>query len=614
MGTKYKIHPAIGIARVGNSAEFYLAPDTPGGLPLDPVTNQPIYDGQGTLPANLFRDAGGALKKQAARFKVYAYDDTNPEDPGTLVQIGSTANGEAVASIEWTVYLASKKASWFQFEQLTGSGMEGDAGYLKNGSANPLRSNSKLGLTTDPTTLDDPRRRQLLLDPGPRTVSGATAAPADFTVASKGLKPFDITTLGNIQTDADGNLIVLGGEGNSGSNSTTTEIKHYANNDGWFDDVSDGPVNATLVLANGSRIPIDQPSWVLCGPPAYAPEVFNLVSLYDTIYDVFIREFDLNPAIFANGKFQTSYKPNKTTDIEPILIRPNLYRNVAKISDFGATEHASVAVQGSSSFKSQSLPLVRRPDQTNVGKDLMPKLAGDNPISKVTTSEYLSVTRTQYFLFQQFAHGNVTTTPTASAGDGVALDRANLENCVGGAFCPGIEITWICRNPTLYQPLPALPALSDAFRLRHKDVSGGLSLTNGANNDYSAGLEPGDATKYMAQPWQADFNECSVQGDFGWWWPAQRPYAVFPLAMPAQQLQWTRQSDTNSKEFEDLQMVTNWKDLGIILRTDAAGKNFLEIERNQDAIDNFPPVDDGAEDAVLYVAATPLKGRDAKKV
>ena len=35
MAIVYKIHPAIGAARVGNSAEYYLAPKKPGVLPLD---------------------------------------------------------------------------------------------------------------------------------------------------------------------------------------------------------------------------------------------------------------------------------------------------------------------------------------------------------------------------------------------------------------------------------------------------------------------------------------------------------------------------------------------------------------------------------------------------
>jgi hypothetical protein len=44
VATIYKIHPAIGTARVGNSDEYYLAPETPGGLPLDPVSGKPILD------------------------------------------------------------------------------------------------------------------------------------------------------------------------------------------------------------------------------------------------------------------------------------------------------------------------------------------------------------------------------------------------------------------------------------------------------------------------------------------------------------------------------------------------------------------------------------------
>lgn len=38
MPTVYKIHPAIGVARIGTSDQFYIAPETPGGLPTDPGT------------------------------------------------------------------------------------------------------------------------------------------------------------------------------------------------------------------------------------------------------------------------------------------------------------------------------------------------------------------------------------------------------------------------------------------------------------------------------------------------------------------------------------------------------------------------------------------------
>lgn len=70
-----------------------------------------------------------------------------------------------------------------------------------------------------------------------------------------------------------------------------------------------------------------------------------------------------------------------------------------------------------------------------------------------------------------------------------ALNKGCLELCVGGPFFPGIEITYIATNKDLY---------AEPFRFK--------------------GLTPGDATKRMAVPWQADFYQCEVH-----WWPAQRP-------------------------------------------------------------------------------------------
>jgi hypothetical protein len=600
MATTYKIHPAVGTARVGNSAQYYLAPETPGGLPLDHTTGKPIYTGPGVPPHNIYHDASGALKKQAARFKVFAYDSTNPADPGTRIQVGnSKVNGKTVTGIEWTVYLANKKAGWFQFKQLTGSGMEGDAGYnhnnANNAKRNPLRFNESFGTSDDPATINAANRKQLILDPGPRTVSGPKAKAQEFKIASKGLQPFDITTLGRILTDAESNLIVLAGEGNSGTTDLPVDIKEYANNHGWFDDVSDGPVTGTLVLEDGSKFRIDTPAWVLCGPPKYAPEIVNIVSMYDTMYDVFVREFGLNPDLFNNG-YQASYRPNRASEINPLLGRPDLYQYVAIIPGFARNVHASLPTLTPLQFKQQVAGMIRSPDKNN-SPGLMPFLAGDNPLDPAQQkSNYLTLTATQVFILKQFADNHFADQPAPPKGEGVALDQASLENCVGGAFCPGIEMTWICRNTSIYAPLPPKPSLSDAFRIKHKQLAGGLTLTNGADNDYSAGLEPGDATKYMAQPWQADFNECSAQpipgpnGTSYWWWPAQRPYSIFAAENPAQQVFWTRTSkDPDGDSFpDDIQMVTNWKDVGFILNVGtAAAPQFVEIERNEQAIDNF---------------------------
>jgi hypothetical protein len=42
-------------------------------LLLAPKTDKPLYEGTSALMQNIFHNANGALKKQAARFKVYAY-------------------------------------------------------------------------------------------------------------------------------------------------------------------------------------------------------------------------------------------------------------------------------------------------------------------------------------------------------------------------------------------------------------------------------------------------------------------------------------------------------------------------------------------------------------
>ena len=70
----YKIHPGVGIARLGNSdTDFYIAPETPAGLPQACEANgNPRYGADGLTPmlVTTFRDAEGRIKRQAARFQV----------------------------------------------------------------------------------------------------------------------------------------------------------------------------------------------------------------------------------------------------------------------------------------------------------------------------------------------------------------------------------------------------------------------------------------------------------------------------------------------------------------------------------------------------------------
>jgi hypothetical protein len=55
---KVRIHPAIGIARLGNSPDaFFIGPERPGVVHSGP-----------------FKDEKGRIKRQAARFRLFGYD------------------------------------------------------------------------------------------------------------------------------------------------------------------------------------------------------------------------------------------------------------------------------------------------------------------------------------------------------------------------------------------------------------------------------------------------------------------------------------------------------------------------------------------------------------
>ncbi|TAN49707.1 MAG: hypothetical protein EPN21_10970 [Methylococcaceae bacterium] len=599
---EYKIFPAIGVARVGNAPEqFYIGPETYRGLPINP-------DGAPFTEQN-FRDDEHRMCRQAARFRVYRVEDGVVKEEVTLATPG-------IKSIAWSAHLANKKPSWYTFETSLG-----ETGYAPN---HPLRNAHVTGAD----------RQKLIIDAGPRHIEGSNQSGVCFDPASKPphyhgahfpqgkLKPVDeaITTLGELRTDAEGRLLVLGGYGISGTTDKKVKIGNYANNDNWWDDTSDGPVGARITLADGTSVDAS-PAWVLVGPPSYAPEIPNLVTLYDTIYDAMVQAGHY-PDIFAHGYWNTGpqgYLPNFSSDIQPLLERGDLYTWVAAIPskphtfDFnrlGAIGPDGRGAQELQGLRQYILSFLRPPDQENriIGKNgatMMPYLAGDNCLKLLhEPSKYLRLTDTQFFFLQQWAEGWFVDHESA-AEPGQDLTRAVLENCVGGAFSPGIEMTWISRNPAIY---------AEPFRIRaHFVADGPLSL----DFNPERGMEPGDVTRYMAVPWQADFNECSSQpldGRTLWWWPAQRPEFVYlepkrdqgkkapgagvppsPNAQTGTQVAWLGTDfDQMGSDFimfaDDVDMVKYWSKLGFVMEKEIEVENkreervekkrlFVEVER-----------------------------------
>lgn len=465
-----KIHPAIGIARVGNSPDqFFVGPEMPG-----------VCD----VPAGGYKDAGEPskgipprVKRQAARFRIFGYD----RDGNAVGELTA-----AKASVTWTVHLANKKAEWFEFR-----GSDGE-----HGKPTAPRRNKKV--------MD---RNKLIIDPGPRTVTG----PGQSAFFSGGRFMGIPVPLGEIRTEKDGRLLVIGGFGKSGTSDKAPPIKHYANNDGWYDDVSDGPVTAQVTLKDGRQLTAT-PSWVIVGPPDFSPPTRHFITFHDIAAE----------AAISRGFMKPASRPSFTRDIYPIFARTLDLQWVQQVALMGhgpgagggnfSSTLAALANSGpeQKDFRQGIFGRLRNPNATGAAATkqanggFMPLLSGDEG-DKVSgkPGTWLSLTRTRYEMMRRWADGEFEADWKGEpepvrrvTPDG--LDQAALENCSGGPFFPGIEAAWLMRNAAVY---------SEPFRFDH------------------AQLAAGDVTKRSAIPWQADFFECREH-----WWPAQRPDEVLTLA------------------------------------------------------------------------------------
>jgi len=259
------IHPSIGIARVG---------DSPDGTFHGPEVTDPQPH-----PAGFYRDGKGALKRQSARFRVYGLDDKG--EP--LAEL--TADN---ATVNWTVHLANKKAAWYEFQ------LAQDIPEALSAPAQMLRN----------ITVSD--RASLSIDPGPRSISGPNVEGGPKHSFDTGSFMGTPVYLGELRTDEAGRLVVLGGRGKSASHTGTRAIT-FANNDGWHDDVSDGPVTAEVTIG-GTTLPVD-PAWVVVAPPNYAPLQKSVRTMWDLMRDVANSTPRLKPTDPPRASFERDIRP-----------------------------------------------------------------------------------------------------------------------------------------------------------------------------------------------------------------------------------------------------------------------------------------------------------------
>ncbi|WP_191488874.1 LodA/GoxA family CTQ-dependent oxidase [Pseudomonas sp. FEN] len=514
------IHPAIGVARVGNSeSEYFVGPQVTSPRPE---------------PLGFYRDAQGALKRQAAEFRIYGYNLA-----GEVVAELTAEN----ADIVWSAHVANSKAQWFQW-QLAMDIPEAASVVL------PLRNATVTGAQA---------RNELTIDGGLQHISGANASGVEFNGTFQGTPVY----LGELLTDAQGRLLFLGGRGVSASPKDTpifnpADDNSFINADGWYDDTSDGSVSAQVSIG-GRAIPVES-AWVVTAPPNYAPQVKSVRTLYDLTYDLFIQagwlkapttvsfRHDVYPILqrlsglqWVNQGFATQFGHSGPYNFEdPAFIAKLARKPLPNNYDLYAET------------RRQILNSFRLPQPTDSNPLPWPWIYGDymeladNPSPR----QNASITQTQYLALSRWADGHFeadwSNDPPPGHLDSVPLaeqpamlDRAALDFCLADAFHPGCEMTW---------PMRHLPLYAKPWRIRQRPA-GSAQPDYGATLDQTQALAiggplygqaPGDLNRWMGLPWQADTAYCRGGYDTAYnpftatFWPARVPNQVLSDADYAQ--------------------------------------------------------------------------------
>jgi len=423
----WKVHPAIGFARVGNSpSEYFVARDATG-----PDPNLRYRDNGDSESLRL-----PGIKKHAAAFRVFAYDRSG------------SCLGEATADprirIDWTVTLANKKSS----------------GPRIGGISNASRLN--VSRPRNPHVPMEERWR-LEITPQPRHVYGA----AQRAVFDDGRFMDHSVCLGEIQTDLDGRLVVLGGAGHAGTYDSAKRITSTTDNDYWYDDISDGPVDATVVFPDGKRT-VATPAWVIVTPPDYTPGVSAVATQFDVLVDYARRR----------GLRAHPGKPGFRDDILPLL------RRILAMQWLNREALASFAdEQGGIDLKAMLPVLARNDDRSKFARRAVLN-AITNALAAPDASRWLDLTATQLLQLELWAAGdfksdtlaewNKDSKPESTWSDPRDIDRRALETCAGSWFL--VDAGDIFMS-------------GDDFRIDHRKVS------------------PGSLTQVLPCPWHANFLE-----------------------------------------------------------------------------------------------------------
>jgi hypothetical protein len=392
---EYRIFPSIGIARIGNSPDFFVGPESFGSRGRD-------VGAAGETEVQDFKDTSFRMKKQAARFHLFERATAaDPFVPATL-PVG--------AAVRWTVRVVNKKD-----------------GIVRPGS--PPNAASIPGLR--PTT--NPARTNRIIDSGNVVINGAGTSGEFLGGTHMGMA----VQLGELRTDVRGRLLLIPANGVSKSNPVSSIGGSFYNNPNWYDDVCDGPVSAEVVDSADDVIAQVSGAWVIVAPPDFAPGSESITSLYDVIQQVGVDQ----------GWLPNPTATTFTRDIYPILRRARSLR----WSHGRKTAAGAVISEPTWSNVSNDYPTLAL--TTSSQATLRAQQSAFVRQVETLLDQY-RMTNVQQEHLRRWVAGTFTNdwtgTPTIGGVSPDGLTEAALRGSAGQGFFPGIEGGRILTDPTIY--------------------------------------------------------------------------------------------------------------------------------------------------------------------
>ncbi len=635
---RIRIHPGIGIARLGDSDEFFIGPEAPG------IVVDPGGSGGPGPTGGTYRDSQARLKRQAQRYRVYAYD----ADDNVIGELTSDPN--KVRSMRWRVHVRNMKAANYAFQ----GPYLFDPDKLRNPSIQPGKKPIE--------------RDQLIIDPGVHAISsghseqvvmkgdvftGVEKGQLPGALRFEGYTPKDVSQdvevtykaardieLGQLRVDSEGRLLFVPAPGKgdcvttprvalsnpsetvnapngpeNGENPLTNQFAYF-NVPGWWDDTCGGEIDVTVTLADGTVLSTrdnvasetddgrrnpQRGAWIITAPPKFAPHMYHVVSILDRVYEAF-------PEAYPYAGQKTDFY----RDIYPIF-------NSAVNYGWVSAEAAGVAgtVQGAAHGPTQP------------GNLLNPAYMA----AFTDPSEQSKPLRQWIYGLMRHAPGNrnrlVDTMLPAPPQRPTSWKNAEFQRQENPAQMPklwgsggrpaqneelGIHLPEQFLSLTDWQlkrlkdwadgdfevgelmPATALEALPvneqphalDAAALQ-PTIGGGFHP--GIEFPYlvlyreffaeafrvNDTIEPGALAAYMSSPWQGDFWSCNEA-----WWPTQRPDIVFdydPEKKTRTYKEWFRGYDEQGEPLSSTdgyeQMAYAWPKLGMVLPLRTANGDFV---------------------------------------